>query len=161
MDQEEWIRKVVEVAMNSTNQIDDMNLLLAQKLLERIEKEATKRGISVVIAISDKAGRPVAIHCMDNAYIGSFDVALNKTYTSVAFQMSTKELGQLSQPGQSLYGVQYTNQGKIVIFGGGEPLLHQGKMIGALGISGGSAQQDSDLAVFGKEVLKEVIKCLQ
>lgn len=102
---------------------------------------------------------------MDGAYMGSFDVALNKTYTSIAFQMSTAELGKLSQPGMSLYGIQFTNGGRIVIFGGGEVLAYKGVIIGALGVSGGSAQQDTDLAAYGKKVFEseleqEVIKCL-
>jgi len=98
---------------------------------------------------------------MDGAYMGSFDVALNKSFTSAAFRMSTEQLGQLSQPGQSLYGIQLTNDGKIVVFGGGEPLMSGDRMIGALGVSGGTAKQDTDLAAYGKEVLKEVISCLQ
>ena len=114
----------------------------------------------VVTAVSDASGRPVAVHCMDGAYIGSFDVALNKTYTSVAFQMSTAKLGTLSQPGESLYGIQFTNGGKIVIFGGGEVLERNGKMIGALGVSGGTAKQDTDLAAYGKSVFEEVLTCL-
>ena len=74
--------------------------------------------------------------------------------------MSTEALSRLSQPGQSLYGIQFTNGGKIVIFGGGEVLEAEGKMIGALGVSGGSAEQDTELAAYGREVFKEVISCL-
>ena len=74
--------------------------------------------------------------------------------------MSTAELAKLAQPGQPLYGIQHTNEGKIVIFGGGEPLEVEGKIIGALGVSGGTAEQDTMLAAYGKEKLKEVISCL-
>ena len=91
---------------------------------------------------------------MDGAYMGSFDVAMNKTYTSIAFQMSTAELGKLSQPGMSLYGIQFTNEGKIVIFGGGEVLKQNGVIVGALGVSGGSAKQDTDLAAYGKSIFE-------
>ena len=128
--------------------------------MEKIEAKAAEWGMRVVTAVSDAAGRPVAVHCMDGAYIGSYDVALNKTYTSIAFQMSTEELGKLSQPGGSLYGIQYTNQGRIVIFGGGELLEQDGKIIGALGVSGGTAKQDTELASYGKAVFEEVIACL-
>ena len=75
-----------------------MSLALALKLIERIEAKAAEWNMRVVTAVSDASGRPVAVHCMDGAYIGSFDVALNKTYTSIAFQMSTAQLGRLSQP---------------------------------------------------------------
>ena len=138
----------------------DMTLEIACKLIRRIEEKAAEQDMRVVTAVSDAAGRPVAVHCMDGAYMGSFDVALNKTYTSIAFQMSTEQLGRLSQPGQSLYGIQFTNQGRIVIFGGGELLTKDGVIFGALGVSGGSARQDTDLAAYGKSIFEEVIACL-
>ena len=137
-----------------------MPLSLAVKLIEKIDANAAEWNMRVVTAVSDASGRPVAVHCMDGAYIGSFDVALNKTYTSVAFQMSTAELGSLSGPGGSLYGIQFTNDGKIVIFGGGEVLQKGGVIVGALGVSGGSAEQDTALAAYGKSVFEEVAKCL-
>lgn len=137
----------------------DMTLQRAVSLIERVERRAEELGMRVVTAVSDGAGRPVAIHRMDGAYIGSFDVALNKAFTSVAFQMSTEELGKLAAPGASLYGIQFTNEGKIVIFGGGEPLYAEGKLIGAVGISGGTAEQDTTLAAYAGEIFKEVISC--
>ena len=73
--------------------------------------------------------------------------------------MSTEQLSHLAQPGQSLYGIQYTNGGKIVIFGGGEPLEAEGKIIGALGVSGGSAEEDTRIAAYGREIFKEVLAC--
>lgn len=158
---ESVVRKVVEEVMRQGSPVSDkMSLRLAVELIERVEAKAAEWGMKVVTAVSDSAGRPVAVHCMDGAYIGSFDVALNKTYTSIAFQMSTAELGKLSQPGESLYGIQFTNEGKIVIFGGGELLKQGGSIIGALGVSGGTAEQDSKLAAFGKTVFEEVILCL-
>lgn len=137
-----------------------MTLALALSLIEKVEAKAAERDMRVVTAVSDASGRPVAVHCMDGAYMGSFDVALNKTYTSIAFQMSTAQLGSLSRPGESLYGIQYTNGGRIVIFGGGEVLKRDGIILGALGVSGGSAQQDTELAAYGKSIFEEVITCL-
>ena len=160
MDEKDVCKIVAEVIRQGSAHQDKMTLRAAVALIEKIEAKAAEWGMKVVTAVSDAAGRPVAIHCMDGAYIGSFDVALNKTYTSIAFQMSTAELGKLSQPGESLYGIQFTNEGKIVIFGGGEPLEQNGKIIGALGVSGGTAKQDTELADYGKAVFEEVIKCL-
>lgn len=162
MDEELVIQTIQNVIREryGTRGLDNMKLQIAAALIERVKEKAAEWGMKVVVAVADKGGRPVAIQCMDGAYIGSFDVALNKSYTSVAFQMSTKELGRLSQPGESLYGIQYTNEGKIVIFGGGEPLYYQGSLIGALGVSGGTAEQDTALAEYGKEILEEVITCL-
>ena len=159
MDNNE-IEKIVQEVMKKTSAPQGMTLALAVKLIEKVEAKAAEWGMRVVTAVSDASGRPVAVQCMDGAYIGSFDVALNKTYTSVAFQMSTAKLGTLSQPGESLYGIQFTNGGKIVIFGGGEVLERNGKMIGALGVSGGTAKQDTDLAAYGKSVFEEVLTCL-
>ena len=133
-----------------------MPLALAVKLIDKIEAKAAEWDMRVVVAVSDASARPVAVHCMDGAYIGSYDVALNKTYTSIAFQMSTAQLGNLSRPGESLYGIQFTNNGKIVIFGGGEVLKKDGVIIGALGVSGGSAEQDTALAAYGKSVFEQM-----
>ena len=137
-----------------------MTLALAKSLIEKIEQKAEEMGLAVVIAVSDRSGRLTAVHCMDDAYIASYDIAVNKTFTSASLKMSTAELAKLSQPGQPLYGIQHTNGGKIVIFGGGEPLEMEGKIIGALGVSGGTAEQDTLLAAYGKEIFKEVISCL-
>ena len=134
----------------------DMPLALALRLIERIEAKAAEWGMRVVTAVSDASARPVAVHCMDGAYIGSFDVALNKTYTSIAFQMSTAQLGALSGPGESLYGIQFTNGGRIVIFGGGEVLKRDGVIVGALGVSGGTARQDTELAAYGRTVFEQM-----
>ena len=134
-----------------------MSLELALKLMEKVEEEAKRIGVNVVVAVSDASGRPVAVHCMDGAYMGSYDIAVNKTYTAVAFQMPTAKLAELAAPGGSLYGIQFTNQGQVVIFGGGEPLYIDDVMIGAIGVSGGSAEQDIYLGTYGKNIFKEVI----
>ena len=137
-----------------------MTLALANALTEKVKAKAAEMGVNVVIAVSDKAGRPVSVQCMDDAYIASFDIAINKTYTSASLKMSTAQLAELSQPGQDLYGIQFTNNGKIVIFGGGEVLEADGHIVGALGVSGGSAAEDTAIAAYGKSVFKEVLECL-
>ena len=137
----------------------EMTLALANALIEKVKARAAEIGVNAVVAVSDRAGRPVSVQCMDGAYIASYDIALNKTYTSASLKMSTAELSKLSQPGQPLYGIQFTNGGKIVIFGGGEVLEADGEIVGALGVSGGTASQDTALAAYGKEVFKEVLEC--
>ncbi len=155
--EEKDMESIVREILKQTNASTSMSLELALALMEKVEAEAQRIGVKAVVAVSDASGRPVAIHCTDGAYIGSFDVALNKTYTSVAFQMSTAKLAELAAPGGSLYGIQFTNEGKIVIFGGGEPLYVGDRMIGAIGVSGGTAEQDTYLGAYGKNILKEVI----
>lgn len=169
---EQMISKAVEEVIGRMSSMHDqkvhqckckrhkMTLTLAKTLIEKVEQKASEIGLAVVIAVSDQAGRITAVHCMDDAYIASYDIAVNKTFTSASLKMSTAQLAMLSQPGQPLYGIQHTNEGKIVIFGGGETLEVDGKIIGALGVSGGTAKQDTMLAAYGKEVFKEVISCL-
>ena len=153
---EQMISKAAEGAILK----EMMTLEVAVKLIEAVENKAKEMGLAVVVAVSNAAGRPIAVHCMDGAYHGSFDVAVNKTFTSTAFQMSTAKLAKLCQPEQELYGLQFSNDGKVMILGGGEPLMIGETMIGALGVSGASAEEDSELAAFGAAVLKEVIMCL-
>lgn len=137
-----------------------MSLKLAVKLIEALEEKAKEMGLAVVVAVSDASGRPIAVHCMDGAYHGSFDVAVNKAYTSTAFQMATSRLSRLCQPGGDLYGLQFGGDSKVMILGGGEPLMVGKTMIGGLGVSGASAGEDTELAAYGSLALKEVIKCL-
>lgn len=153
---EQLICQVVEQAVREVGKTA-MTLDMAKKLIDKVEKKAQEMGISVIIAVADRSARPVAIHCMDDAYIASFDIALNKAYTSAGLKMSTAELSKLSAPGQPLYGIQHTNEGKIVIFGGGEVLEINGKIAGALGVSGGTLEQDTFLAEYGREVFGKII----
>lgn len=136
-----------------------MTLDHALALIAKVKEKAKKQNLSVVIAVTDSAGHPIAVECMDQSYYGSYDVALHKAYTSILFRMTTEELGKLSQPGKELYGVQYTNEGKIVIFGGGVPLIWNHIIVGALGVSGGTLSQDISLANYGQSMLREVIDC--
>lgn len=152
--EEQIIRQIVEQAVKQTAGQAGLTLEEAKGLAGQVERKAREMGLSVVIAVVDKAARPVVVHCMDDAYIASFDIALNKAYTSAGLKMSTAELGRLSAPGQPLYGIQNTNQGRIVIFGGGETLERNGKILGALGVSGGTLEQDTALAAYGKETFR-------
>ena len=129
-----------------------MTLANAEELADAVLAEAKRIGVKAVVCVSDAAGNPKLIKCMDDAYIASYDVAVNKAFTVVALKMSTITLKPLAQPGASLYGIQFTNGGKIVIFGGGDPICDgEGKIIGGLGVSGGSEEQDTALSAYGKK----------
>lgn len=134
-----------------------INLFSAKKLIERIEDESRRRGLKSVIAVCGPDGNPIAVHVMDDAFLVSFDVAMKKAYTSVAVKMSTKELSVLAQPGGTFYGVDKMDNGKIVIFGGGVPLKVDGRIIGGLGISGGTGEEDHSLAEYGASILRDVL----
>ncbi len=138
------------------NGMDDMTLDAALSLAEQVKRKAAEMGVKAVVAITNRGANPVLVQCMDDSYIASFDIALNKAYTSVALKMPTCALSDLAKPGASLYGIQFTNGGKIVIFGGGEPLYNrEGTLIGAIGVSGGSESEDTALAAYGKEIFEK------
>ena len=123
----------------------------AREISRAVMAEAERMGVKAVVCVSDCAGNPVLVERMDDAFVASYDVAVNKAFTVVALKMSTIALKPLAQPGGALYGIQFTNGGRIVIFGGGEPLTDKdGFIIGGLGVSGGSEEQDTKLAAFGK-----------
>ena len=148
----------------------DINEAVIQEVLKRMGiqsritlntakklQEALRRGQHAVIAVCNPEGNPVAVHVMDGAFIVSFDVAMKKAYTAVAVKMSTMELSKLAQPGETFYGVDKLDGGKIVIFGGGIPLKSGDTIIGGLGISGGTGKEDHSLAEYGQAVLNELM----
>ncbi len=135
---------------------DRMTLADAKAMAAQVEKRAAEMGVNAVVAVSDAGGNLVLCECMDNSYLASRDIAINKAYTSVALKMSTAQLATLAAPGGSLYGIQHTNQGRIVIFGGGDPLVTNGKIVGGVGVSGGSAEQDTALSAYAKQVYESM-----
>lgn len=147
--------KLTAAVAKAMQAVSTVTLAQAKQLTERVERRAAEMGVSAVVAVAGSGGQPVSVSCMDGSFLASFDIALQKSYTCVALKMSTSELKKLAQPGQSLYGIQFTNQGKIVIFGGGVPLCRGDAVIGALGVSGGTEEQDTALADFGKRVFEE------
>lgn len=149
---ESQIREIVKqtIAVHQAEK-ETMTLALSERLCDAVLAEAKRIGVRAVVCVSDAAGNPKLVKCMDDAYLASYDVAVKKAYTVVALKMSTMALKPLAQPGASLYGIQFTNDGKIVIFGGGDPLKNgKGKIVGGLGVSGGSEEQDAALSAYGK-----------
>ncbi len=131
----------------------------AHKLAKAVRCKARSMGVKAVIAVSDAHGNPLLCEAESDSYLASWDIALNKSYTVVALKMPTSALATLAAPGGELYGIQFTNGGKIVIFGGGEPLEENGRIVGGLGVSGGSAEQDTALAAYGRQIWKEMSGC--
>ena len=153
---EKELTGVVDAVIRKMADVSDMTLDMALALADDVRKKAAEIGVKAVVAVSNRGGNPVLVQCMDDSYIASYDIALNKAYTSVALKMPTCRLSELAKPGSSLYGIQFTNQGKIVIFGGGEPLCNrEGEIIGAIGVSGGSESEDTALAAYGKEIFEK------
>ena len=150
--------QITEIVKNVImQQKQDMSLELAKTLAQRVEERAVQMGVKAVIVVMNSGANPVLVHCMDDSFIASYDVAFNKAYTVVGLKISTIELKKLAQPGGSLYGVQNTNGGRIVIFGGGEPLMAGGRIVGGLGVSGGTEEEDTALAAYGRQVFMELV----
>lgn len=121
----------------------------ARKIIEAAEKRAKKLGQPMNIAVVDSGGNLVAHVRMDGAWVGSIDISINKAWTSRAFDISTKELSTMAQPGQDFYGIHVSNRGRVMIFAGGVPLKRDGLVVGAIGVSGGTGDQDQEVAEAG------------
>ena len=121
----------------------------ARRVISAAEKKAREIGQPMNIAVADEGGNIVAHVRMDNAWIGSIDIAMKKAYTSRAFEIETKELAKHAQSGGEFFGVHVSNNGKVMIFAGGIPLKRDGKVVGAIGVSGGSGDQDHAVAAAG------------
>jgi uncharacterized protein GlcG (DUF336 family) len=131
-----------------------MNLSLARQVIAAAEKKAAEIGQPMNIAVVDEGGNLVSHVRMDGAWIGSIDISINKAFTSRAFDIATKDLAQHSQSGGQFFGIHVSNRGRIMIFAGGIPLKMGGKVIGAIGVSGGSGEQDHSVAEAGAAAVK-------
>jgi len=121
----------------------------ARKVIAAAEKKAQEMKWPSNIAVVDGGGNLVSHVRMDGAWIGSIDISINKAFTARAFDISTKELAANSQPGHQFFGIHVSNRGRIMIFAGGIPLKRAGEIVGAIGISGGSGEQDQTVAEAG------------
>jgi len=127
----------------------DITLAQAQKIVAAAEAKAHDQGTLMNIAVIDAGGNLKAFDRMDGALLGSIDIAIKKAKTACEFNMSSKELGDLAQPGKPLYGIEVTNGG-LVVFGGGELIKDKsGTIIGAIGVSGSSVEDDMAVAQAG------------
>jgi uncharacterized protein GlcG (DUF336 family) len=131
----------------------EVNLELARKIIGAAEKKAVEIGQPMNIAVADAGGNLVAHVRMDGAWLGSIDISINKAFTARAFDIATKDLAQHSQSGGQFFGIHVSNHGRIMIFAGGIPLKSGGKVVGAIGVSGGSGDQDHAVAEAGAAVV--------
>jgi uncharacterized protein GlcG (DUF336 family) len=123
-----------------------MTMDKARLIIEAAIEKAKKIGQPMNIAIVDAGANLTAFTRMDGAWLGSIDIAINKAFTAKAFDISTLELGRNSQPGNQFFGIHESNHGRVMIFAGGVPLKVNGQIVGAVGISGGSGEQDQAVA---------------
>jgi uncharacterized protein GlcG (DUF336 family) len=121
----------------------------AKRIITGAEKRATEIGQPMNIAVVDSGGNLIAHERMDGAWIGSIDISIKKAFTSRAFDIATKDLAKESQPGGQFYGIHVSNDGRVMIFAGGIPLKRDDHVVGAIGVSGGSGEQDQSVAEAG------------
>lgn len=137
---------------------ETLSLQDAKRMLAAGEAKAGQIGIPYNIAVVDAGGYLLAFSRQDGALIGSIDLAIHKAFTARACDISTGDLAELAQPGKPLYGIQNSNDGKIVIFGGGLPIRRKGIVIGAIGASAGTVEQDIEVAEAAVGAIEPSIK---
>ena len=125
----------------------------AQRIISAAEDKARQMGQPMNIAVMDAGRNLVAFHRMDGAWVASTDIAIDKAFTSAGRGLTTRKLGEMAQPGQPLFGINTTNSGRIVIFAGGIPLMRDSEVIGAIGVSGGTVDEDHEVAEAGVNAL--------
>ena len=145
--------KMLEMIMERYQKAISNPLSLSQNIYEqaweivwRAKKKAQEIGIDVVITLVDKSAQVVMTYRMQDALLVSNDMAYKKAYTAVAMKMQSKDLAPLTQPGQWLYQLETMTDNKIVSLPGGIPVFAGDKLVGAIGISGGNAEQDQIIA---------------
>ena len=122
--------------------IATLTLADAKRIIAAGEAAADEIGVPSNIAVVDAGGNLIAHVRQDGAWIGSIDIAIHKAWTARAFDMSTEDLGKMAQSGKPLFGIDSTNHEKVVIFGGGVPIKVGDTVIGGVGASGGTVDQD-------------------
>jgi uncharacterized protein GlcG (DUF336 family) len=124
----------------------EVSLEQALGLLERVRAEAAARGLGVAAAVVDRGGNTVATSRMDGAALGAMTLAVDKAYTAVLWQTPTGEFMGSTQPGGADWGFNTTSGGRVVVYAGGLPLFEDGGLVGGIGVSGGTGEQDEACA---------------
>jgi uncharacterized protein GlcG (DUF336 family) len=125
---------------------NEVSLQQALDLLERVRSQASGQGLAVSAAVVDRGGHVVASARMDGAALGAMTLAVNKAYTAVLWQTPTGEFMTSTQPGGADWGFNTTTGGRVVVYAGGLPLWEDGGLVGGIGVSGGTGEQDEACA---------------
>ena len=131
-----------------------MLLADAEQAVAAARTKATEIGVAMAIAVVNEAGVLIDFIRMDDSELVAVPIAQDKAYTALVNRLSTMELGAQCLPGGPLYGIQNNLGGRMVIFPGGIPIWRDGKLIGAVGCSGGAVEQDHLCATAGVEALR-------
>ncbi len=123
-----------------------LSLADAQKLIKGAARRARKIGVPMCIAVTDEAGNLIAFERMDGAKILSVGLSADKAFTAAISKRPTHEYNELCQPGSMMFGIHTSSGGRFSIVGGGYPVIVRGTTVGAVGLSGGAAEQDMECA---------------
>ena len=118
----------------------------ALRLIDEVRAEAARQGLLVAAAVADRGGNPVASARMDGAPLGAMALAVDKAYTAVLWEVPTGEFMSSTQPGGADWGFNTTTGGRVVVYAGGLPIVAGGELLGGLGVSGGTGEQDEACA---------------
>jgi uncharacterized protein GlcG (DUF336 family) len=138
-----------------SQQLQSLKLADARMIIAAGESKAEELGVPYSLAVVDAGGNLISHARMDGAWLGSIDISIHKAWTARAFDMATEDLAKMAQSGKPLFGINSTNHEKVVIFAGGVPVKCDGVVIGAVGASGGTVDQDQ------KKVVEAAIKGLE
>ncbi|MCH7922614.1 MAG: heme-binding protein [Nitrospinae bacterium] len=131
-----------------------MTLADAKIILEAAEGKARQMGVPMDIAVVDDGGNLLAFHRMDGAKITSIDIAINKAFTAAGARTPTHQYADVAGAGGPAFGIHVSNRGRFMIFGGGLPIFVDGQIVGGVGVSSGTADQDREVALAGIDALK-------
>lgn len=151
-----YIDKVFDETANTKQQksIQGLDLSIANQMIEKVKEYAAYKGIPVVIAVVTKEGNPISVQAMDHAFVISYELAIKKAFTAAALKMPTHELAKLTAKGADFEGLEGMLDAKIVTLGGGCPIKVGGIVIGAIGVSGGAAEEDIEFARYGAQFVE-------
>ena len=134
--------------------MSSITLTQAKTVVDAAEKKAADIGVAMNIAVVDAGNNLTAFVRQDGGWLGSIEIAQDKAFTARAFDMPTADLAESAQPGEPLYGIAVSNEGRVIVFPGGIPLKRGDEVIGAIGVSGGEVDQDQTVAEAGAGALK-------
>ena len=151
-EERSFMDKVKSKVEEKLNQMEMcLDLELAKKMAEAANEKALEMNVPIVFSVVDKGGSLILLHRMKDSLLASLDISMGKAFTACALKLATHEVKKLSEPGKELYGIESTNKGKLVLFGGGYPVKIKDKIVGGIGVSGGTVEEDMIIA---EEVLK-------
>ncbi|MBO3444135.1 heme-binding protein [Clostridium sp. CCUG 7971] len=132
--------------MKKLNEYKELSLEIVKAMAKAAEEKALEINVPVVFSAVDKGGNLMLMHRMEDAFVTSIDISINKAFTAVCLKQGSHEIADAVQPGASLYGLQLTNNSRIVPFGGGLPIVVDNQVVGAVGVSGGTVEEDMSIA---------------